>query len=96
MQAENIDYLQTTIAQRAYEISQQRNGSGGDPLSDWLQAEREVLAAGNDAAAPAAEVVATAVESQKKARKPAKPAANKPAPAKPAAPRSRAKKDRIE
>lgn len=32
------------IARRAYEISQQRHGQPGDPLSDWLQAERELTA----------------------------------------------------
>ena len=33
------------IRQRAYELSQAREQSGraGDPESDWLQAEREIL-----------------------------------------------------
>ena len=35
---------QDDIARRAYEISQQRNGEPGDALSDWLQAERELIA----------------------------------------------------
>lgn len=30
------------IERRAYEISQERGGDAGDPLSDWLQAEREI------------------------------------------------------
>jgi hypothetical protein len=30
------------IASRAYEIYQSRGGSHGDPLQDWLQAEREL------------------------------------------------------
>ena len=34
------------IATRAYEIFKARNGEPGDPVSDWLQAERE-LSAGN-------------------------------------------------
>jgi hypothetical protein len=32
------------IAVRAYEIFLARNGSDGDPVSDWLQAERELRA----------------------------------------------------
>jgi hypothetical protein len=32
----------THIAMRAYEIFKARNGEPGDPLSDWLQAEREL------------------------------------------------------
>ncbi len=30
------------IARRAYEISQSRPAGTGDPLADWLQAEREL------------------------------------------------------
>ena len=30
------------IAARAYEIFKARNGDPGDPVSDWLQAEREL------------------------------------------------------
>jgi hypothetical protein len=33
------------IARRAYEIYQQRAGNQGDPEADWLEAERELLAA---------------------------------------------------
>lgn len=33
------------IAVRAYEIFVARNGQGGDPVSDWLQAERELRGA---------------------------------------------------
>jgi hypothetical protein len=33
------------IALRAYEIFQQRAGNQGDPEADWLEAERELLAA---------------------------------------------------
>ena len=33
------------IALRAYEIFQQRAGNQGDPMEDWLQAERELQAA---------------------------------------------------
>jgi hypothetical protein len=32
------------IRARAYEIFESRQGDGGDELSDWLQAEREVAA----------------------------------------------------
>jgi hypothetical protein len=33
------------IELRAYEIFLERNGAPGDPLADWVRAEREVLAA---------------------------------------------------
>ena len=33
------------IAQRAYELYEQRGGQAGYELEDWLQAEREVRAA---------------------------------------------------
>jgi hypothetical protein len=36
------------IASRAYEIYQSRNGGSGDPLQDWLQAERELTGAHAD------------------------------------------------
>lgn len=32
------------IARRAYEIYLERNGAPGNPLEDWVRAEREVLA----------------------------------------------------
>ena len=32
------------IQQRAYEIYLEREGAPGDPLSDWIQAERELTA----------------------------------------------------
>jgi len=31
------------IARRAYEIYLGRNGASGDPVDDWLQAERELM-----------------------------------------------------
>jgi hypothetical protein len=31
------------IAQRAYEIYLERNGAPGNPLEDWVRAERELL-----------------------------------------------------
>ncbi|MGC2673466.1 MAG: DUF2934 domain-containing protein [Candidatus Acidiferrum sp.] len=34
---------QQKIAQRAYEIYLERNGAPGNPLEDWVRAEREVL-----------------------------------------------------
>lgn len=33
------------IAVRAYEIYLERNGAPGNPLEDWVRAEREILAA---------------------------------------------------
>lgn len=36
---------ESEIAMRAYEIFKARNGEPGDPMSDWLQAERELRAA---------------------------------------------------
>ena len=32
------------IAARAYAIYQERDGAAGDPLGDWVQAERELVA----------------------------------------------------
>lgn len=32
------------IARRAYEIFLERNGAPGNPLEDWVRAEREILA----------------------------------------------------
>ncbi|MGH9676543.1 MAG: DUF2934 domain-containing protein, partial [Candidatus Acidiferrum sp.] len=34
---------QQKIQMRAYEIYLQRNGAPGNPLEDWVRAEREVL-----------------------------------------------------
>ncbi len=33
----------TDISRRAYELYEARGNSGGDPLEDWLRAERELL-----------------------------------------------------
>jgi hypothetical protein len=30
------------IAQRAYALYERRGGTGGSPMDDWLQAEREI------------------------------------------------------
>jgi hypothetical protein len=35
------------IRLRAYQFSQDRNGSPGDPTEDWLNAEREYYAVGS-------------------------------------------------
>jgi hypothetical protein len=35
---------QEKIAVRAYEIYLERNGAPGNPLEDWVRAEREILA----------------------------------------------------
>lgn len=37
------------IRRRAYEIYLNRNGAPGDPVADWLQAERELRARRADA-----------------------------------------------
>jgi len=34
---------QQKIQQRAYEIYLERNGAPGNPLEDWVRAEREIL-----------------------------------------------------
>lgn len=34
--------LEQRISARAYELYLERGGNGGDPLSDWLQAEAEI------------------------------------------------------
>jgi Protein of unknown function (DUF2934) len=34
---------QEKIAMRAYEIYLERNGAPGNPLEDWVRAEREVM-----------------------------------------------------
>jgi hypothetical protein len=34
--------LEQRIAERAYQIYLERGGTGGDPISDWLQAEAEI------------------------------------------------------
>ena len=49
------------IRARAYEIFQARQGAPGEPLADWLQAERELKAA-------AIEIPAANVESKARAR----------------------------
>ena len=38
-----IEELQADIAKRAYELYQRRGTGHGQDLSDWLQAEREIL-----------------------------------------------------
>jgi hypothetical protein len=41
---ETMSLSESAIATRAYEIFLARNGEPGDPVSDWLQAERELRA----------------------------------------------------
>ncbi|MFG0326643.1 MAG: DUF2934 domain-containing protein [Phycisphaerales bacterium JB037] len=36
------------VRRRAFEIYERRNGGDGDPLSDWLQAERELIDSGRE------------------------------------------------
>jgi hypothetical protein len=50
------------IALRAYEIYQQRDSSGGDSTSDWLEAERELLFAAATLSAIAEPLETTAIE----------------------------------
>jgi len=45
METGNTTDLTGVIAQRAYELYQQRNGHPGNEFEDWLAAEREVLSA---------------------------------------------------
>lgn len=58
--------LQEMISRRAYEVYERRGAAPGDPLSDWLVAEQEVLAelsaATAEPAAPKVEPAAAAVE----------------------------------
>jgi hypothetical protein len=49
---------QEKIAQRAYEIYLQRNGAPGNPLEDWVRAEREILAKSRKTAKKTATVAA--------------------------------------
>jgi hypothetical protein len=46
------------IAQRAYEIYLERNGAPGNPLEDWVRAERELLEKSRKTAKKAASVAA--------------------------------------
>ena len=38
------DEIYNKIRERAYQIYQRRCGSQGDDMSDWLQAEKEIIA----------------------------------------------------
>ena len=49
---------QQKIAQRAYEIYLERNGAPGNPLEDWVRAEREVLQKSRKTTKKAAKVAA--------------------------------------
>jgi hypothetical protein len=49
---------QQKIAQRAYEIYLERNGAPGNPLEDWVRAERELLVKSRKPAKKAAAVAA--------------------------------------
>jgi len=44
-EAPRTEPTQDEIALRAYHIYLEREGAGGDPLEDWLQAERELTEA---------------------------------------------------
>jgi hypothetical protein len=46
------------IAQRAYEIYLERNGAPGNPLEDWVRAERELLEKSRKATKKTASVAA--------------------------------------
>jgi hypothetical protein len=45
VEAARKEPTQEEIALRAYHIYLEREGAGGDPLEDWLQAERELTEA---------------------------------------------------
>ena len=49
---------QEKIAQRAYEIYLERKGAPGNPLEDWVRAEREILAKARKTAKKTATVAA--------------------------------------
>jgi hypothetical protein len=49
---------QEKIALRAYEIYLERNGAPGNPLEDWVRAEREILAKSRKTTKKAAAVAA--------------------------------------
>jgi HSP20 family molecular chaperone IbpA len=40
---DQIQQIRHRIAQRAYELFRQRDGQPGDPVTDWLNAEREIV-----------------------------------------------------
>ena len=41
-QTQSLQSLEEKIRERAYELYLQRNGHGGSPEQDWLQATREI------------------------------------------------------
>ncbi len=45
VEAPRIEPTQDEIALRAYHIYLEREGAAGDPVEDWLQAERELTEA---------------------------------------------------
>jgi len=45
VEASRTEPTQDEIALRAYHIYLEREGAGGDPVEDWLQAERELTEA---------------------------------------------------
>jgi hypothetical protein len=66
--------IQDLIASRAYELYESREGEPGDELSDWLTAEREILATMPELRAEAADRIGPAgviagPEPQKKSSK---------------------------
>ena len=71
-----IGNLYESIARRAYELYELRGSGPGDELTDWLMAEREILAGVTGLEATAADSTATtaAVDGSKLRRKSAKPA----------------------
>ena len=41
--ADELEQIQESIAQRAYDLFLRRGGSEGDPWADWFAAEREIV-----------------------------------------------------
>ena len=52
---------QEKIAMRAYEIYLERAGAPGNPLEDWVRAEREILSKTNKTKRTTKKVIAAAV-----------------------------------
>ena len=52
MLLEHVDAIADSIRQRAFDIFQHRDGGIGSDLDDWLQAERELMAAAKQPDAP--------------------------------------------
>ena len=68
----SAEEVHETIAQRAYEFYEMRGGAEGDPVTDWLMAEAEILTLIEPRANPATNGNGTAARSSRSSA-PAKP-----------------------